>query len=289
MSESWKGRSKGRLSGYQFFAFLIKKIGVRSAYYFLKVVALYYFLFSPKAFRTIHYYFRERLQFSKLKSLSSIYQNYVWFGQTLLDKFIIIAGIQNKITFDFDGEHHLHQMAKDGNGGFMISAHLGNWEIAGFLLKRVESRFNILMYENEREEIKEYLNKNYQQDQVNFIFIKQDLSHIFEINNAVKNGEIICVHGDRFIPGSKTFKADFLGKEARFPAGPFEMAYKLKVPCCFVFAVKENDDHYHFFSNTPSIETQSAEHTFNRYVDTLENMVRRYPKQWFNYYDFWGH
>ena len=35
-----------------------------------------------------------------LKSVLSIYRNYYIFGQTLLDKIVVMAGIDNKFTYD---------------------------------------------------------------------------------------------------------------------------------------------------------------------------------------------
>ena len=51
------------------------------------------------------------------------------------------------------------------------------------------------------------------------------------------------------LEGNKTMTADFLGEEARFPAGPLLLASKFKVPVSFVFAVKESKLHYHFFAS----------------------------------------
>ncbi len=56
---------------------------------------------------------------------------------------------------------------------------------------------------------------------IKFILIKEDLSHIFEINNALSQNELICFTGDRYFEGNKTMQAELLGKEADFPAGPW--------------------------------------------------------------------
>lgn len=287
MSDTWKGKTRGALSGYKFFVFLLRNVGVSFAYKFLKIIVFYYYLFAPKAFSNIYYTYRRRLDFGFFKTIFGIYRNYGIFGQTLLDRFVAMAGIKNKLTFNFDGEEYIRKMAEDGKGGFLISAHLGNWEIAGHLLKRIPARFNIVMLDSEREKIKNYIESEIEERPVNFIFIRNDLGHIFEMNNALRRGEIICIHADRFIEGVKTYHAEFLGKKARFPSGPFELAHKLKVPYAFVFAVKESNTHYHFFSNEYKVSREGPESIFHEYIDQLEEKVRKYPYQWFNYYDFW--
>ena len=84
---------------------------------------------------------------------------------------------------------------------------------------------------------------------------------------------------------------NFLEKDALFPAGPFILAAKLKAPVCFVFAFKETNFHYHFYAYPPRVYegrgTQGMEKMLDEYVDKLEDKLKQYPWQWFNYYDFW--
>jgi predicted LPLAT superfamily acyltransferase len=95
------------------------------------------------------------------------------------------------------------------------------------------------------------------------------------------------------VEGNKTLSADFLGQPARFPMGPFLLAAKFKVPVSFVFAVKESKLHYHFFAS-PVKEYSDADKQavmrsmLDEYVNEMENKLRAYPEQWFNYYDFWS-
>ena len=80
------------------------------------------------------------------------------------------------------------------------------------------------------------------------IVIKEDLSHIYEISEALKKNELVCMHADRFLEGNKTLVGCLLGEKAKFPMGPFVLAATFKVPVSFVFAMKETSLHYHFFS-----------------------------------------
>ena len=69
-----------------------------------------------------------------------------------------MAGFRSKFTFDFEGEDHLRKMASENTGCLLISAHIGNFEMAGHMLERLESRVNILMLDAEHQQIKNYLN-----------------------------------------------------------------------------------------------------------------------------------
>jgi hypothetical protein len=46
---SWQGRSRGNKLGYSIFVWVLKNFGVWPAYFLLKFVVLYFFLFSFKA------------------------------------------------------------------------------------------------------------------------------------------------------------------------------------------------------------------------------------------------
>jgi predicted LPLAT superfamily acyltransferase len=113
------------------------------------------------------------------------------------------------------------------------------------------------------------------------------MSHIYQIAAAIQRNEFICIHGDRFTEGVKTFEADFLGAKALFPAGVFQIAHKLKTPYTFVYAIKETPGHYHYFASPPKVSSAGAEHILKEYVESLEIKVKQYPTQWFNFYNFW--
>ena len=221
-----------------------------------------------------------------------LYLNYFRFGQTLIDKVAVMAGIPTNFTFDFDGENYLRDMVAQNKGGLLLSAHVGNWEAAGHLLKRMNTRINIVMYDGEDAQIKKYMSSVTGEKTFNIIFIKQnDISHIFKINEALSKGELVCMHADRFVHDNKTLSSNFLGEKANFPEGPYLLALKLKVPVAFVYAFKETSTHYRLFStdlkyfSTANGDTSTS--ILNQYTASLEQMIKRYPEQWFNYYDFW--
>lgn len=288
----WQGKSKGNKTGYQFFVWVLSKFGVLPAYFLLRFVVLYFFLFSYTSSRQIFLLYHRRLGYNRLESLFKLYKNYYLLGQGIIDKLVVISGIKNKFTYDFDGEENLREMASLQKGGILLSAHIGNWDISGLLLKRLGTSINIVMFDGEKEQIKGYLEKINRENSINFIFIKNDLSHIYEISEAFKKNELVCMHADRFLEGNKTMTTDFLGEKARFPMGPFVLASTFKVPVSYVFAVKEKNMHYHFFaSKIKSYEylekSDAIKEMLKEFTREMEEKLRKYPEQWFNYYNFW--
>jgi len=286
----WDGKSKGTVLGYKIFVFLIQKAGVKSAYVLLYSVASYYFLFLKKSNKAISYYFKERLKYSTLKSKKMVFKSYYTFGQTIIDKIAISAGMRNKFTYEFDGIDILKNLLAEKKGGVLISAHIGNFEIAEHFLGDIDVNFqiNLVTTDLEHSAIKNYLESVTQKPTVKFIIIREDLSHIFEINAALANNELICFTGDRYFEGTKSLSEKILGKEAHFPAGPFLIASRLKVPVVFVYVMKEPNLHYHLYAREAVVKHRDEKGLLKSYVESVESMIQKYPLQWFNYFDFWN-
>ncbi|MET2985368.1 LpxL/LpxP family acyltransferase [Aureibaculum conchae] len=285
----WEGKSRGTVLGYKIFIFLMIKLGLGSAYFILYFVAFYFLLFSPEGTKSSYYYFRKRLSYSKLKSVFSVYQSYYKFGQTIIDKVAIRSGLRNKFTYDFDGIDKLRELIANKKGGILISAHVGNFEIADFFLKEVDfnAQINIVTTDQEHSDIKEYLESVSQKSSVKLILIKEDLSHIFDINTALANNELICFTGDRYFQGTRFLEEELLGENAKFPAGPFLLASRLKVPVAFVYVMKETNKHYHLFTRLARAKQRDAQGLLQNYTQSIEWILNQYPLQWFNYFDFW--
>ena len=286
----WDGKSKGTVLGYKIFVFFMKKAGIKTAYFILYFVASYYFIFLKKSNQSIFYYFKERLGYSYVKSKLLVYKSYFTFGQTIIDKICITSGMRNKFTYEFDGLEILNKLLADKKGGVLISAHIGNFEIAEYFFSEIDVDFqiNLVTSDLEHSAIKNYLNKISKVSKIKLIIIKDDLSHIFEINAALARNELVCFTGDRYFEGVKSLKAELLGEEANFPAGPFLIASRLKVPVVFVYVMKEPNFHYHLYTSEAQVSHRDEKGLLKAYIDNLELMLKKYPLQWFNYFDFWS-
>lgn len=285
----WKGKSRGNKLGYSIFVFLFKNFGVYPAYFVLYFVVLYYFFFSPETSRHIYYFFSKRIGYSKVKSVFKIYTSYYRLGQMLIDKVMIMSGMKDKFTSQSFGAENLRAIVAENKGGILLGAHLGNWEIAGHYLMNYGDTINILVYDREHEQIKEYLENVTGGRKFKLIPIKDDLSHIYEIGEALGRNEIIATTADRFLADGKTRSVKFLGEEARFPMGIFQIIKTFRANYSFVYGIKRSATHYNFYCRPHRTVTKETtlDMIMEDYARDLEAMVRETPDQWFNYYDFW--
>lgn len=292
----WDGQSRAKVTGYKLFYVILATFGLSPAYFILRFVAFYYFLFSKPNIH-IRNYFMQVHGYSNLKARLAVYKNNFLLGQTILDKVAVMSGIKNAFKVIHVNGDMLNELTAIGKGGILVSAHIGNWEVAGQGLNRLGTAFNVLMYSNEKEEVKEYMDGKMKEKKINIIAINEETkSHIIELHKAFTNNELVVMHGDRYREGAKTLTADFFGRPAKFPAGPFVMAAKFGVPLCIVFAVK-TDNHTYQFSTEEPIQVNRVrgeaelervcQELLQKYIVEVEKMVKAHPHQWFNYYDFW--
>lgn len=290
MATEWEGKSRGTVIGYKIFVFFIKKLGIGTSYLLLHFVVLYFCFFAGKSTRSIYYYLRKIQSFSKIKSIWNIYKSYYVFGQTIVDKTAISCGLRSKFTYEFDGVERINELLEKKQGGILISAHVGNFEIADFFFAELDSssQIHLVTTDSEHEQIKTYLDSVTSKSSIKFIIVKEDLSHIFKINAALDSGELVCFTGDRYFEGQKTMNQQFLGADAKFPAGPFLLASRLRVPVLFVYVMKETKRHYHLYARTAEVKNKDAQRLLRDYTKSVEWILEKYPLQWFNYFDFWN-
>ncbi len=292
----WKGQTRGGVLGYRIFMAVIRWFGPTPAYLLLRFVTFYFFLFSGGSNRSAGFYFRRIHHRSPFQAYRSIYRNYLRFGETLVDKFALLSGVAtDRYTYEHEGGAYLDQMMREGKGGVLISAHLGNWDVAGHLLERLEGRVNVVMYDGERQRMKATLEPVLGKRSFNIITIGEGMEHLIAINKALSAGEFICIHGDRYLEGARTVRATLKGGDVTLPVGPFIVATRFDAPVSFVYACKDSPRHYHFYSTPPenykAVRGQKAEDAVRPVVEdytrTLEKFMDRYPEQWFNFFPYW--
>ena len=256
----------------------------------MALVVPFYMIFSRKGYQAMYRFFRERLSYGRWKSFWNVYLNHFRFGQVILDRFGVYAG--KKYRFEVDGMSLMDELENHTEGFLMLSSHVGNYEMAGYSLKPKNKKFNALVFGGETQTVMENRQRILSQNNISMIAVKEDLSHLFAINAALDNGEIVSMPADRIFGSQKSADCQFFGATARFPLGAFATAVQKEVSVLAVFVMKEGMKRYHAYvqevkcdkqANKREQMSQLAQH----FATQLEAIVRRYPTQWFNYFDFW--
>lgn len=287
----WKGRTGGTPWMQKALVSLLRVVGVRPLYCVMACVVPFYMIFNPKGFSSIWYLFRHRLGWNPLKSFAAVWRNHYVFGQIILDRFAVYAG--RHFDFEVVADDDFFSLLEGDSGIVMFSSHVGNHELAGYSLKAGDKPFGALVFSGETQTVMDNRAKAFGRNNVRMIPVSEDMSHIFELNAIVSEGGIASMPSDRLFGSTKAVRCPFLGQEADFPLGPFAFAAQKDVPAVAVFVIKTGVYEYKAYTyilNVPegTGRREKAKVLAGEYVDRLESIVRRYPWQWFNYFDFWG-
>ena len=288
-NKQWSGRTDGTPWMHRTLIAMLRVVDVRVFYAIMALVIPFYMLFNRKGYRAMRDYFKHCGQCG-LRMVWHIYRNHYTFGQVVIDRFAVYAG--KKFSFVEDG-HDLITSHSEMDGGFiMLSSHVGNYELTGCTFDAYKKRINALVYAGEGEAIMNSRKQILEKHNIGLIPVGEGMSHIFQMNAAIDKGEVISMHADRLFGSMKHITCRFLGEDANFPVGPFAFAAQKNVPIYAMFCMKEGAKTYHLYvrpieyGGDGNIRSR-IDGLAKRYVEVLEEMVNKYPYQWFNYFDFW--
>ena len=293
MKAEWSGKTKGRNFGQKFLLRFLRKHNRRTLYPFIHIVTPFYILFNPSAAKASFRFYRQIMQYGRMKSLRCMRQNFKAFGKVVVDKFAVWAGNTRQFDIHFENEELFTRLTQSDKGFLVASAHIGNFEMAATTMQYCRKPINIIFWGNESDIILQQrlasFNKN--DFKVNIIRIRDGLSYIFEIKDAISRGEIVITNCDRFAEGQRRTKVRFFGRDVAFPTGIFHTAVTLDTPMLFISTLKGKGDKYHgYVAEMPY--TQNDSHSkatlslVQQYATLLEDKVKEAPLQWFNLYDF---
>lgn len=268
---------------------LMKVIDRRIIYCFMAIVVPFYMIFHHDSYLATYRFFRQRFHLGRIKSFLKVYANHFRFGQVIIDRYAAYAG--KKFRFELDGNERFMELVNGERGFVQLSSHAGNYEMVGYGLTSTAKKINGLFYGGESKVMMDFRRKILAMHNVNLIEVDESMSHIFNMNAAIDRGEIVSMTGDRLFGSSKAIKCMFLGKEASFPMGPFALAVQKEVPMLAVFSMRYKGRYRVYVRDIKQDESLPLRARMTdmavKFASELENVVRMYPTQWFNYYDFW--
>jgi predicted LPLAT superfamily acyltransferase len=214
----------------------------------------------------------------------------------MMDKFAMIAGRRNFFEVEIEGNDLFNKLLDGDKGLIIASSHVGNFELSGYLLQQDKKRINAMVYAQENTTV--YGNKRVKtlySNKINVMSVTSDFSHVFIMNDLLQKGEIISMPCDRNFGSSKVARCNFFNSKAEFPQGAFALAATLNVPIIAMCVMKKSAFKYHIYIKDLSInnddnmkKSEKIACLAQKFATNLETIVKKYPEQWFNFYDFWN-
>lgn len=296
--KNWKGTTGGMPWMQRSLVGILSHVDQRIVYGFVALVVPFYMLFSHRGYLAQYRFFRQRFGEEWWRAFWHVYVNHFHFGQIIIDRFSVYGGRQ--FRFEMDGYDDCWKGLESHPEGFMqLSSHVGNYELAGYSLKSESKRFCALVFMGETETVMKNRNRVFTPNNIEMVPVMNDMSHIFTLNNVLAEGGIVSMPGDRIFGSQKSVKCSFLGQEAKFPLGPFSLAVARDCAALAVLVMKKDWQTYRIVirdlregyrkldAEALSKKSMRQQALADEFARVLEETIRQYPTQWFNYYDFW--
>jgi KDO2-lipid IV(A) lauroyltransferase len=182
-----------------------------------------------------------------------------------------------------------------GSGAILITPHLGNWELGGLGLADRGYPVNILTFREPDERVNDMRERLRRERGIGFIYVDRHATSplaIIEAVNALRRNEVLALLGERD-GSSHTLTLDFFGRPAEIPAGAAYLALATGAPVIPVFIPLVGGryatimDEPIYFTGGHTDHAAAIRLGTERIVRVFEQYIRKYPDQWYNFFDYW--
>ncbi len=288
-------RKRGNRLGFWFFHISARIFGLRGAYGLLYIVCLYYLLFDRAAVSAGMAYVKRRFkEYGAFRRTIAVYKLFISQGKNLIDRYFLISG-HGKFDIELQGYDKIKRFADNSEKGFiLLTAHVGNWQIAMTTLERFGRTVHLLMLPEENIAVREALAIDIERGKIKIISSQDPLAGVLESMKAIQNGDIVSIMGDR-IYGDNAIEAGFLGGRVRLPYGAFSIAVAAGCPVVVLLSAKVSTAKY-VVDVSRVIEAgqvsrrdrqEELKRCVQEFASILEDYAAGYPFQWFVFRDIW--
>jgi KDO2-lipid IV(A) lauroyltransferase len=180
-----------------------------------------------------------------------------------------------------------------GERVILLTAHLGNWELGSILAGQAGLPVAVVYVPDAFGDAEHFRSLLRSFGGVDEIPIRpEDHFASLPVLRAFAQGKVVALQGDRDF-NDRGVRVPFFGAEASFPVGPFHLARMTGARLWPAFIAYTPDFRFEIELGQPF----AVEHTedrqgdvrraLERWVKVLEGAIRRWPTQWYTFYDFW--
>lgn len=301
----WAQISEAGAVGGMRFMFACFKLGGRPLFRVMLFPAiLYYFLLHRNA-RLASLDWLRRLRAQGALTKGWIYwlgfRHFWQFGMAMVDKIAVWKGEVRIEDVVVDGSPIIRQLLQEKRGAVLVISHLGNFEVCRCLSSRhPQMRLTVMVHTKSSQKFNRFVREQLGHSHADLLQVTDITpATAMMLSERVERGEFVVIAGDRVPVAApqNCIMADFLGQPAPFPAGPFTLAAILRVPMVSVFCARDPaiQHRYRIQFEWLSEEVQVPrkqrpvylQKLVREYARQLEAQGRKYPLQWFNFFDFW--
>lgn len=278
---------------YNFFAFLVLHLPKRVPLFLARYLALYQYWTTPVLKRRLRRNLSQVLKEtgrSQAELEDLVKKGYLNFGRYLYELYFIPRVDQNflKCHLEIRGRENLDKAFQQGRGVISLTAHLGNWELAGIFAALLGYPITAVALPHRDQFMNHFFIWRRKAKGVNVVMLGKQTKRLVTV---LRQNKLVALLGDRPF-GPPYLHLKFFGKTTLLPAGPAQLAVKLGSPIVPGFLLRENENFIFFFE--PPIYPDLEKDNLNAVNDLaektvvyLEKYIGAYPSQWLVFEDIW--
>jgi Kdo2-lipid IVA lauroyltransferase/acyltransferase len=214
------------------------------------------------------------------------------FGAVLMDFLALtrlpLEDIRSRVRVQ--GEEHLQRARARGKGVFLLSAHLGNWEVGALVAGTLGQPISSVVRPLDNPRLEQELERH-REKFGNRVIPKQDA--VRSILRAMRRGETVAILIDQNVLDREAVYVPFFGRPAATTPSLALLQRKTDAAVVPVFCRPEGNGHYRLtfepaivLEDVPEAE-RSAEQLTARYTRVTEDAVREDPALWLWMHNRW--
>jgi predicted LPLAT superfamily acyltransferase len=260
----------------------------------LHIIAVYFFLFAPRARRYMRDYLRRAL--GREPGAADRYRLILYFATSIQDRLYMLSGRHDLFEVSLEGEALIRAVSESAGGAFLCGAHMGSFEVLRFVSHRQPGlTVAMAMYEDNARKLNAVMAAAKPIDPPEIIALGH-VDAMLRIRDRLDAGTLVGVLADRTLGDEASLPVSFLGASARLPLGPMRAAALLRRRVLFMVGLYRGGNRYHvvfepladFTSTSRADRAVAIDAAVRRYASLLEQHCRRDPYNWFNFFDFWA-
>jgi KDO2-lipid IV(A) lauroyltransferase len=280
---------------YTFMCFLGRRLPLPGLYFTGRVVAAIRYFSQNRLRKTVKNNLRIVLEYRKKtegipyteKYLDTLVKNTFYnFARYLADFFYIPKWDAERVKkrVKIDGMELLDEGLSRGKGVIALTAHTGNWELAGIAASLLGYKVTAISIP--------YLNPvvtRIYKNRRNFKGLDVILtgSNPKNILKALRENRILAVLGDKVFT-EKGMKVKFMGTETILPRGPATLAVRTGAAFVAGFFVMQGRNYRFFFKKIQQPpehlpEEEKINSLIQKGAEVIEKVIFDYPDQWLNF------
>ncbi len=201
-----------------------------------------------------------------------------------------LAGTE--FAYELEGAEFLDQLAS-AHGAILLTAHMGNYDLgAAVFAQRFQREIRMVRALEADAQTARHLDQSLARAGAGAVKVAYNTSSMalpLELLNAIRQGEIVSIQGDRVVANVSQRSARLFGENVNLPDGPFMLAFVAQTPIYPVFIVRCGYHRYRIIARPPLPcqrdergRESALEEALATWCRTLEEVIAVHWSQWFS-------